>query len=130
MYPDGSGKMVISYWMHLPSIEGSAMLDKMGIGIFNPDSIRNGFSSPFSTIENIEVFTDSSDTTIHAVVELSFTQIDSLNKTKAFKDSKFSFKDGAAGQKIFSQFIQPFATGFGIDEGAYRLFINIGFPAK
>jgi hypothetical protein len=28
--------MVISYWMPLPSIEGSAMLDKMGIGIFNP----------------------------------------------------------------------------------------------
>ncbi|MGE5805667.1 MAG: hypothetical protein ACM34M_07755 [Ignavibacteria bacterium] len=127
LYPDGSGKMAISYWMPLPSIEGSAMLDKMGIGIFNPDSIKNGFSSPYSTIENIEVFTDSSDTTIHAAVELSFTHIDSLNKTKAFKDSKFSLKDGAAGQKIFSEFIQPFATGFGFDEGAYEVIYKYKF---
>ena len=127
LYPDGSGKMTINYWMPLPSIEDTSMLNKMGIGIFNPDSIKNGFSSPYSTIENIEVFTDSTDTTIHAVVELSFSQIDSLNKTKAFKDSRFSLKDGASGQKIFSQFIPPFATGFGFDEGAYEVIYKYKF---
>jgi len=127
LYPDGSGKMIISYWMPLPSIESTSMLDKMGIGIFNPDSIRNGFSSQYVTIENIEVYTDSSDTTIHATLELSFIHIDSLNKTKAFKDANFAFKDGAAGQKIFSQFIQPFATGFGFDEGAYKVVYKYRF---
>jgi hypothetical protein len=127
VYPDGSGKMAINYWMPLPSIESTEMLDKMGIGIFNADSIKNGFTSQYSTIENIEVYTDSSDTTIHAVVELSFTHIDSLSKTKAFKDAKFSLKDGAAGQKIFSQFIQPFATGFGFDEGAYKVIYKYRF---
>jgi LPXTG-motif cell wall-anchored protein len=30
-------------------------------------------------------------------------------------------KDGAAGQKIFSQFIPPIATGFGIDASAFHV---------
>ncbi len=119
VYPDGSGKMTIRYWMKLPDVESAVILDK--IGIFNSDSIRKEFSSDYSSIENVEIITDTTDTTTHAVISLSFIHIDSLNKTKAFADSKFSLKEGAAGQLIFSQFIPPIATGFGIDGSAYSV---------
>jgi hypothetical protein len=119
VYPDGSGKMTIRYWMKLPDVESYKILEK--IGIFDPDSIRKEFSSEYSTIENVEIITDTTDTTTHAVISLSFIHIDSLNKTKAFADSRFSLKEGASGQLIFSQFIPPIATGFGIDGSAFSV---------
>jgi len=128
LYPDGSGKMRIIYWMKLPDSENLKILDK--IGIFNPDSIRSEFSSIYSMIENIEVFSDSTDSTMHTLIELSFESIDSLNQTRAFKESNFSLKDGASGQKIFSQFIPPIATGFGIDGSAYTVTYKYTFSGE
>ena len=128
LYPDGSGKMKINYWMKSPDNENVSIVDKMGI--FNPDSIRNEFTSPFSSIDNIEVYADTTDSTTHAVIDLSFTHIDSLNKAKAFSGSEFSLKDGAAGQKVFSQFIPPYATGFGIDRSAYHVSYRYTFSGE
>ncbi len=103
----------------MPDAESAKILDK--IGIFNKDSIRNEFSSEYTTIKNISVYTDTTDSTTHAVINLTFTDIDSLNKTKVFTASDFSLKEGAEGQKIFSQFIPPIATGFGINGDAYHV---------
>jgi hypothetical protein len=113
LYADGSGKMRITYWMKMPDNENLKILDK--IGLFNADSIRNQFSSKYNKITDVEVYTDSTDSTTHAKIEMTFNHIDSLNYTKAFSDSRFSLKDGAAGQKVFTQFIPPIATGFGFD---------------
>jgi hypothetical protein len=117
LYPDGSGEMVIQYWMKLPDAESLRVLNK--IGIFDKDAIQKEFSSPFVKIQNISVYTDSTDSTQHVKIRLSFINIDSLNNMKVFSEYKFSLGDGAAGQKIFTQFIPPFATGFGIEGGNY-----------
>ncbi len=114
---DGSGSMHIDYWMLLPDDESASVVNK--IGIFTPDSIIKEFSSDYSVVENVVVYQDTTDSTTHAVLDLTFTHIDSLNKTKAFSDAQFSFKEGAAGHIVFSQFIPPLATGFGIDGSAY-----------
>ena len=119
LYPDGSGKMKINYWMKLPENKDTSAINK--IGIFDPEIIRKEFESEFTTINSIEVYIDSTDSTTHTLIELSFSHIDSLSRTKAFADSKFSLKDGASGQKIFTQFIPPIATGFGIDGSAYTV---------
>lgn len=118
LYPDGSGKMKINYWMQVPIGSDTTMINT--IGIFNPELINNEFSSEHAVITNISVHVDSVDSTIHALIELNFSRIDSLNKMKVFENSKFSLIDGAASQKIFSQFIPPIATGFGIDGSAFK----------
>jgi hypothetical protein len=128
LYPDGSGKMHIHYWMPLPDSQGVKIIEN--IGFFQKDSIKNEFSSPFTTIENIEVYSDSTDSTTHAEIELSFSRIDSLNKTKAFADAGFSLKDGAARQKVFTQFISPIATGFGINGENFRVTYKYTFSGE
>lgn len=110
---DGSGEMFIHYWMKLTTTQDSMVVSRFGI--FNPDSIRSEFTSKYNTIENVEVYPDGNDSTIHAKVEIVFPNIDSLNNARAFRDVNFSLKDGASGQKVFSQFIPPAATGFGFD---------------
>ena len=119
LYPDGSGYMHIDYWMKILGKERKIVIDD--IGIFNPDSIKSQFNSPHTTLENVVVYSDTTDSTTHAIIDFSFTHIDSLNNTKAFSDSKFSFVKNASGQIIFTQFISPIATGFGIDASSFSV---------
>ncbi len=119
LHPDGSGQMKLEYWMKLPDAGSRDLANNFGI--LNPDSIRNEFTSIHSKIENVEVYVDSMDTTTHAIVEFSFERIDSLNHTKMFADSEFRFKEETSGQIVFSQFIPPMATGFGINTNEYTV---------
>jgi hypothetical protein len=119
LYPDGSGKMKINYWMNLPETGDTTTLNK--IGIFNRELIEKEFSSAYTILNNVEVYNDSIDSTTHALIDLNFAHIDSLNKVKVFEDFQFSLNDGATGQKVFSQFIPPIATGFGIDGSEYTI---------
>lgn len=117
IYPDGSGNMEIHYWMNVPDTIVARSISNLGI--FIPDSIRNEFSSPFVKIMDITTYSDTTDSTIHSVIKIEFSSIDSLNTIKAFAQSEFSLKDGAANQKIFTQFIPPVTTGFGIDASKF-----------
>lgn len=119
LYSDGSGKMRITYWMKLPDVGNAKVLDR--IGLFNADSIRSEFNSKYNTIDDIRVYADSTDSTSHAIITLSFQSIDSLNNTRAFASSNFSLQDGASGQKVFTQFIAPIATGFGLDGSNFNV---------
>jgi hypothetical protein len=117
--------MKIDYWMKLPSDGNRNAADNLGI--FNSDSIRSNFTSNYSIVESVEVYVDSIDTTTHAIVEISFIRIDSLNHTKMFADSKFQFREETSGQIVFSQFIPPIATGFGIDANEYSVSYSYTF---
>jgi hypothetical protein len=113
LYPDGSGKMHIDYWMKFTNTESEQVA--ANLGIFNADSIRSEFSSRYTKIEDVTVYRDTTDSTTHSIIDLSFNHIDSLNFTKVFAESRFSFREVAGGKVEFSQFIAPIATGFGID---------------
>lgn len=126
IYPDGSGNMEIHYWMQIP--DSAAAKSVANLGIFIPDSIRNEFSSPFVKILEITSYSDSTDSTIHSVIKIEFSSIDSLNTIKAFAQSEFSLKDGASNQKIFTQFIPPVTTGFGIDGS--RFFVKYVYEIR
>ncbi|MFI5237255.1 MAG: hypothetical protein ACHQLA_04895 [Ignavibacteriales bacterium] len=119
LYPDGSGKMHIDYWMKFINDESKTVAEN--IGIFNQDSIRAEFQSKYSNVENVVVYTDTTDSTTHAVIDFTFNHIDSLNKTRAFSETKFSFTEGTSEQIIFNQFIPPIATGFGIDASTFNV---------
>ncbi len=116
---DDSGKMFIHYWMNSFTKNDSAFINQLGI--FNKDSLKSQFSKSFVDIKNIEIYHDYNDSTIHAQIEFYFTKFDSLNLLRPFKNNELSIKDGPEGTKIFSQFIPPFATGFGFDTKSFRV---------
>jgi LPXTG-motif cell wall-anchored protein len=119
LYPDGSGKMHIDYWMKFLNEESEKVIENLGI--FNPDSIRSEFSFTYCSVENVQVYKDSTDSTTHAIIDISFDHIDSLNKTKVFSEYNFSFQEKSKDQIIFNQFIPPIATGFGIDASTFNV---------
>jgi hypothetical protein len=116
---DGSGNMFIHYFMKWNNQKDSTIVEKLGI--FNKDSVYKEFLSSYSSIKNVEVYEDLADSTIHAKVEFVFNSLDSLNNTRAFKNSALSIKEGPKNTKIFSQFIPPIATGFGIETKSFSL---------
>lgn len=128
IYPDGSGTLKINYWMNFQETESIPIIES--IGIFNQDSIRTEFTSEFTTVTFVEAKSDTSDSTLHAIIHLDFTHVDSLSKLKVFSQYDFSLKDGASGQKIYTQFIPPITTGFGIDGSKYSVTYNIDFRGE
>lgn len=125
IYPDGSGKLQINYWMDYNVSENIPVIESLGI--FNSDSIKKEFTSDFTTVTFVEAKADTSDSTLHAIIHLDFTHVDSLSKLKVFSQYEFSLKDGASNQKIYTQFIPPITTGFGIDGSKYSVTYNIDF---
>ncbi|MFZ2324482.1 MAG: hypothetical protein WAV89_12405 [Ignavibacteriaceae bacterium] len=122
IYPDGSGKMQVNYWMKYSDTTNVSTILKLEI--FNPDSVKKEFMSKFVDLLNVQTYSDTTDSTIHAVIDLKFNFIDSLNTVNAFAQSNFKLEDGAAGQKIFTQFIPPITTGFGINGDQFRVTYN------
>ncbi len=116
---DGSGSMFIHYWTKWKTDKDTLLIDNLGI--FKKDDVTKEFTSPYCKIKNIDVYKDFQDTTVHAKIEIEFPSFDSLNYMKVFKGSKFELKQGSENLKIFSQFVQPFATGFGIDSKKYHI---------
>lgn len=110
---DGSGSMFIHYYMHWDSERDSSVIESLGF--FNKDSVSKEFSSNYSKIKDVEVYKDNSDSTLHAKILFEFSSLDSLNNAKAFKGAELKMIDGEDDTKIFSQFIQPIATGFGFE---------------
>lgn len=107
---DGTGNMFIHYSMKWKDSRDSSLVEQLEI--FNRDAVYKEFSSKYSHITNVEIYSDV-DSTIHTKVELNFNSLDSLNQTPAFQKSQLSVKDGGENIKIFSQLIPPIATGFG-----------------
>lgn len=122
IYPDGSGKMQVNYWMKYTDTTNVSTILKLEI--FNADSIKKEFASKFVNLTNVQTFADTTDSTVHAIIDLTFNLIDSLNTVPAFAQSNFKLEDGAAGQKIFSQFVSPVTTGFGINGNDFRVTYN------
>lgn len=116
---DGSGDMYIHYWMNLNQFKDSTIINKLGI--FNPDSIKKEYQYEQLNITNIEVYTDDTDSTIHAKVMFTFNKIDSLNNTKKFKDMNFVFKKVDKNIMLFSQYVPAFATGFGLNSKNFNV---------
>ncbi len=116
---DDSGKMFIHYWMKFYSSKDSILINQLGI--FNEDSVKAQFSAPFTKLKNVTVFNDYNDSTIHTQIEFEFTKFDSLNLLKPFRNNELSIKKGPENTKIFSQFIPPFATGFGFEPQNYKI---------
>lgn len=125
---DGSGSMKIHYWMKVS--DPANQLAVQQLGLFNKDSITSQFSSTHMEIKDIEVYSDTLDSTSHVKIELEFVHIDSLNLTRPFSDANFSLKDGAESQMIFSQFIAPIATGFGFDGSEFMIKYIYEFPGE
>lgn len=109
---DNSGKMYIHYWTHMDPDLDSLLLTKLGL--FNEDSLTNSFMANFTDLNFTKVYHDYSDSSLHAQVEFEFTNFDSLNLLQFFKHSELSVKEGAEDTKIFSQFVPPFTTNFGL----------------
>ncbi len=109
---DNSGKMYVHYWMHMDPELDSLLLTKLGL--FNEDSLRKNFTANYTQLNYTTVYHNYQDSSLHAQIEFEFTNFDSLNLLQFFKHSELSVKEGPEDTKIFSQFIQPITTSFGL----------------
>lgn len=96
---DGSGSSIVHYWTKLEILyDDTSSTNKYS---FKENVIRKNFENEDIEVKSIKVWERTSDSTYHAEIKIIFNDINELNKCDFFKDCEISFKDGAAGQKIF-----------------------------
>jgi len=125
---DGSGEMFLHYWMEWKSSSDSLVVNNLEI--FNQDSVTSSFTSKYINIEEIQVYRNFRDSTIHTKVEMSFSHIDSLNQLKVFKGANFAIKEAPENTKIFSQFVPPFSPGFGLSKQPVSITYTYYLPGQ
>ncbi len=125
---DNSGKMYIHYWMRMHPDLDSLFLTKLGL--FNEDSLNSIFQHNFTELNYSKVYHDFNDSSLHTQIEFEFTNFDSLNKLQFFKHSELSVKEGPEDTKIFSQFIQPITTSFGLYDKSLTVSYVYYLPGK
>ncbi|NOZ46283.1 MAG: hypothetical protein GXO79_05825 [Chlorobi bacterium] len=128
IYPDGSGKMSLHYWSNLPYDINSDELKNLTF--FSPDFLKKEFSSKYYNLEGIRVYTDSTDGTTHAIINITFNNIDSLNYSRTFQGSEFSLIDDGTGVKIFTQKIPSIKNGLASDSNKYNITYKYTFYGK
>jgi hypothetical protein len=111
--------MYIHYWMDIDPDLDSLLIKR--IGLFNQEILTNNFTAKFTKINYVTIYHDFTDSTLHAQIEFQFNNFDSLNSLSFFKHAELSIKDGPEDTKIFSQFIQPITTTFGVSEKSYNI---------
>jgi hypothetical protein len=111
LYPKGDGKLSIHYWMNMAKGKDIPAIEQ--VHLFNPNLIDTMNTSKAVHIDNMIVYADTLDSTLHCKIEVRFDHIDSLNRIIFFRDSLFNLQDGAPGQKVFTQFIPPAISIFG-----------------
>ena len=128
IYPDGSGKMSLHYWSNLLYDINSDELKHLTY--FNTDFLKKEFSSKYYKLEEIKLYTDSTDGTTHAIINITFNSIDSLNYSRTFQDSKFSLIDDGTGIKIFTQKIPSINDNLASDSSKYSITYKYTFYGK
>ena len=128
IYPDGSGKMSLHYWSNLLYDINSDELKHLTY--FNTDFLKKEFSSKYYKLEEIKLYTDSTDGTTHAIINITFNSIDSLNYSRTFQDSKFSLIDDGTGIKIFTQKIPSINDSLVSDSSKYSITYKYTFYGK
>ncbi len=128
IYGNHSGKMFIHYWTNKIDLTDSTYLTKLKL--FDENTIRQEYNSKFVNLNDIEIYTDYSDSTLHAKVNLTFENIDSLKFSKAFRQASISIKDLPDGNQLFSQAINSYFFGFGIEPSEYKMKYVYYLPGK
>jgi hypothetical protein len=128
VYGNMSGKMFVHYWTNAIPLDDSTFIKSLKL--FNEEIIRKEYSSKFADIKNIVIYKDRTDTTLHAKIDLTFNNIDSLVHSKAFKDSRISIKNLPNGNKVFTYFVQAYTMGFGFDPKDYSMKFVYYLPGK
>ena len=98
LHTDGSGEMYAHVWKSFRLTSDSTFNN-----FFNEDSLKKGLDSNYVKTDNLEIYKDFRDSTIHAKIEISFQLIDSLNNIEIFRGLNFSFKRIDSKHIEFSQ---------------------------
>ncbi|MBE2279058.1 MAG: hypothetical protein IAE91_01595 [Ignavibacteriaceae bacterium] len=126
---DGSGRIKFHY--SLKAVNADSSNNFLKTGYFDNDTLTLHFTSPYYLLKGTDTYFMQEDSTLHAIVEIEFKHVDSLNKSDKFPQFHFDFMEGSPGQKIFTQTLKPGYDFNGmLKNEKYHLKFEFGFPGE
>jgi len=125
---DNSGEMFIHYWVKVKLPIDSTFFTR--IGVFNKKKIAEVFDAPFVELNEVEVYVNAEDSSLHAQIDFDFKDFNKLVSLKPFKGTSLAITKAPNGNKKFVQFIKPFSLPFEITPGNFSIEYTYYLPGK
>jgi uncharacterized lipoprotein YehR (DUF1307 family) len=94
---DGSGTMKIHYWTKMSNMSMGTAVGKFE---FDEAKAKDNFTSSNTEVKNMKVEEDLNDSTKHVKLDLSFKNINEIDRAKGFAGVKASWKESADGMEL------------------------------
>lgn len=94
---DGSGTMSIHYWTKISNMSMGTSVGKFD---FDEQKAKDNFTSSNTEVKSVKVDENLNDSTKHVRLELSFKNINEIDRAKGFSGEKASWKESADGMEL------------------------------
>ncbi|RPI14510.1 MAG: hypothetical protein EHM58_16225 [Ignavibacteriae bacterium] len=94
---DGSGIMKIHYWSQMNNFSMGTNLGKFD---FDEQQVINNYSGPYTSVSNLKIEDNLTDSTKHVSFVLNFTDIKKISDAKGLRDVSVSWEEGSDGMKF------------------------------
>jgi hypothetical protein len=94
---DGSGTMKIHYWSKMSNFKMGTTVGKFD---FDKKNAENNYKSSNTDVKSVNVEEKLDDSTKHVTIELSFKDVNELNRAKGFETVKATWKESADGMEL------------------------------
>lgn len=94
---DGSGTMKIHYWTKMSNFKMGTTVGKFD---FDKKKAEDSYKSSNTDVKSVNVEEKLDDSTKHVNIELSFKDINEINRAKGFETIKASWKESTDGMEL------------------------------
>lgn len=124
---DGSGTMKIHYWTKMSNM---SMGTTVGNFEFDEQKAKDNFNSSNTEVKNIKAEEDLNDSTKHVRLELSFKNINEIDRAKGFSKVKASWKESADGMELKYTLLKDTSAASQMGASDYKVTYVFEMPAE
>lgn len=124
---DGSGTMKIHYWTQINNVSWDM---KLGNFDFDEQKIADNYTSSSTSVSNLTVQDELSDSTKHVNFDLNFNDIRKLSQAKGFKDIMADWSSNSTGWEFKYIQMKDTAAANKLNAHDYKITYTFEMPGE
>ncbi|MGH2575566.1 MAG: hypothetical protein ACRDFC_07695 [Ignavibacteria bacterium] len=124
---DGSGSMKIHYWSKMSNFSMGTTLGKFD---FDEKKAKENFTSSNTEVTSTKMEDKLDDSTKHVWVELTFKNINEIDRAKGFEGVKTSWKESADGMELKYTLLKDTSAASNMGASEYKVIYTFDMPSE
>ncbi len=124
---DGSGTMKIHYWTKMSNMSMGTSVGKFD---FDEAKAKDNFTSSNSDVKSVKLEENLEDSTKHVKLDVSFKNINEIDRAKGFNGIKASWKEGTDGMELKYVLLKDTSAANNMGASDYTVTYIFEMPAE